>query len=198
MAENSLFAILMRKPWWVSMAVAAVVAVLARLLLPEKYAVAGMLGSLPFVVIAGMAVWRQRGLPSAAQSEQWLQRLQMMSLRDFSAAVEAAYRHQGYEVQPIKSPGADLALRKYNQITLLGLRRWKAATTGVEPLRELHSAMKKHEADAGILLAGGEVGDKARSFASNADIQLVDAAQLVRMLHATQALKAPRPQRPAP
>lgn len=184
MAENSLFAILLRKPWWISMAIAAGVAVLARLLLPEKYAVAGMLGCLPFVVIAGMAAWRQRGLPSTAQSEQWLQQLRAMSVREFSSAVEAAYRHQGYDVQTIKSPGAELALRKYNQTTLLGLRRWKAATTGVEPLRELQAAMKKHEADAGILLTGGEVGDKARSFASDADIKLVDATQLVQMLHA--------------
>jgi len=191
MAENSLFAILLRKPWWISLAIATAVAALARVLLPEKYAVAGMLGCLPFVVIAGMAAWRQRGLPSAAQSAQWLQRLQTMNARELSAAVEAAYRHQGYEVQPIKSPAADLALQKYGQTTLLGLRRWKAASTGVEPLRELQAAMKKHEADAGILLAAGEVGDKARSFAKDADIQLVDADQLVKMLHAAGAPPKP-------
>ncbi len=193
MAENSLFAILLRKPWWVSMAIATVVAVLARLLLPERYAVAGMLGCLPFVVIAGTAAWRQRGLPSAAQSEQWLQRLRTMNVRELSTAVEAAYRHQGFEVEPIKAAGAELALRRYNQTTLLGLRRWKAASTGIEPLRELQAAMKKHEADAGIFLAGGEVGDKARSFAKDADIKLVDAAQLVQMLHAAHGMKTPRP-----
>ncbi len=191
MAENSLFAILLRKPWWISMAIATAVSLLARMLLPEKYAVAGMLGCLPFVVIAGMAAWRQRGLPSAAQHEHWLQRLRAMNAREFSAAVEAAYRHQGYEVQPIKSPAAELALRKYGQTTLLGLRRWKAASTGVEPLRELQTAMQKHEADAGILLAGGELGDKARSFAKQADIAVVDAEQLVRLLHAAGV--APRP-----
>ena len=184
MAENSLFAILLRKPWWISMAIAAAVAVLARALLPERFVVPGMLGCLPFVVIAGMSAWKQRGLPNAAQSEQWLKHLRTMSARELSAAVEAAYRQQGYEVQPIKSPGADLALRKGGRTTLLGLRRWKAATTGVEPLRELQAAMHKHEADAGIFLAGGEVGDKARSFATEAPIQLVDNAQLVRMLHA--------------
>jgi restriction system protein len=187
MAENSLFAILLRKPWWISMAIATVVALLARLLLPDKYAVAGMLGCLPFVVIAGMAAWRQRGLPSAAQSEQWLQRLRAMNARELSAAVEAAYRHQGFEVEAIKSPGAELALRRHDQTTLLGLRRWKAASTGVEPLRELQAAMKKHDADAGIFLAGGEVGDKARAFAREAGIALVDAAQLVRLLHAAGA-----------
>jgi restriction system protein len=193
MAENSLFAILLRKPWWISMAIATVVAVLAKLLLPEKYALAGMLGCMPFVVIAGMAAWRQRGLPSASQTEQWLQRLRAMNVRELSAMLEVAYRQQGYAVEPIKAAGAELALRKYNQTTLLGLRRWKAASTGIEPLRELQAAMKKHEADAGILLAGGEVGEKARSFANDADIKLVDAAQLVQLLHAAHGMKVPRP-----
>jgi restriction system protein len=193
MAENSLFAILLRKPWWVSLAIATAVAVLARLLLPDKYAAAGMLGCLPFVVIAGMAAWRQRGLPSPAQQEAWLQHLRTMNARDFSAAVETAYRQQGYEVQPIQSPGAELALRMSGQTTLLCLRRWKAASTGVEPLRELQAAMKRHVADAGIFLTGGEVGDKARNFAKGADIQLVDAAQLVPLLHAAHDMKAPSP-----
>ena len=52
MAENSLFAILLRSPWWVSLAIAAVLALIARLLLPADYAVVGMLGiGLPFVLV---------------------------------------------------------------------------------------------------------------------------------------------------
>ena len=59
MAENSLFAILLRSPWWVSLGVALALALLMRLLLPKDYAVAGMLGALPFVVIAAIAAWKQ-------------------------------------------------------------------------------------------------------------------------------------------
>jgi restriction system protein len=187
MAENSLFAILLRKPWWISLAIAAALALSARLLLPAQYAVAGMLGSSPFVVIAAMAAWRQRGAPSAAQSEQLLQRLQSMSTREFAAVLEAALRSQGHEVRPLKSPGADLELDKGGRRTLLSLRRWKAASTGVEPLRELQSARVQQQADAGIYVAAGDVSDKARSFARDTNIRLIEAAELVQLLHASGA-----------
>ena len=36
MAENSLFAILLRKPWWLSLAIAGVMALLALALLPAE------------------------------------------------------------------------------------------------------------------------------------------------------------------
>jgi restriction system protein len=189
MAENSLFAILLRKPWWISLAIAAALSLLARAVLPAEYAVAGMLGSFPFVVIAVMAAWRQRGAPSAAQREQLLQQLQAMSAREFAAAVEAAWRSQGHEVRPLKLAGADAELDKGGRRTLLSLRRWKAASTGIEPLRELQAAQQKLQADAGIYITGGELSDKARSFARDANIRLIDAGELVQLLHASGVLR---------
>ena len=172
-----------------SLVIAAVVSLLARALLPADLAVAGMLGSFPFVVIAAMAAWRQRGAPNAAQREQLMQRLQAMNAREFAALVEAAWRSQGFEVRPLKGGGADLALDKGGQLTLMSLRRWKAASTGVEPLRELQAAREQQQADAGIYLAGGEVSDKARSYAREAGLRLIDAPELLQLLHASGALR---------
>ena len=62
MNENSLFAILLRARWWVSLAVAAGVFFLARLFVPPFYAA---FVPLPFLVIAGVALWRQLQQPSA-------------------------------------------------------------------------------------------------------------------------------------
>ena len=90
MAQNSLFAILLRSPWWASLGVAVGLALLMRLLLPAQYAVAGMLGSFPFVIIAGMAAWRQLRAPSAAQLESTLQRLNAMNSREFADAIDHA------------------------------------------------------------------------------------------------------------
>ncbi|MBN8509743.1 MAG: restriction endonuclease, partial [Burkholderiales bacterium] len=65
MAENSLFAILLRSPWWVSLAIAAALALLARLLLPERFVAVGAFGAgFPFVVIAAIAAWRRLRAPS--------------------------------------------------------------------------------------------------------------------------------------
>lgn len=188
MAPNSLFAILLRSPWWASLGLAAGLALLARLLMPDKYVVAGMLGGFPFVVIAAIAAWKQLRAPSAAQSAQALQRLNALSSRELGAAIEAALRSQGHEVRKLDAPGADLELLKGGQSTLLSWRRCKAASTGIEPLRELHAARVRQQAGVSICVVGGELSDKARSFAKEMNIRLMDMAELAQLLHSSGAL----------
>ena len=127
MAENSLFAILLRSPWWASLGIALGLALLMRLLLPEQYAVAGMLGSFPFVVIAAMAAWKQLRAPSAAQVSQTLERLQAMSSFEFGDALELAFRAQGHEVRRVDVPGADL------ELTLGPGAPWLPSSAGKRP-----------------------------------------------------------------
>ncbi|MGL6112078.1 MAG: restriction endonuclease [Rubrivivax sp.] len=189
MAPNSLFAILLRSPWWASLAIAAAVALLARLLLPEQYAVAGMLGSLPFVVIAAMAAWKQLRAPSAAQVSQTLERLQAMNSREFAAALEAAFRAQGHQVQRVSAPGADLELTLGHKRTVVGFKRWKAATVGIEALRELHEAQLRLDADASLYVAAGSISEKASDFARKSRVQLVGLTELAQLVHTAAAPK---------
>ena len=64
MAKDSLFAILMRSPWWISIVAAAGVVAAVRLVVPEVYA---FFAALPFIVIGAAAGWRQLRAPSAAR-----------------------------------------------------------------------------------------------------------------------------------
>jgi restriction system protein len=189
MAPNSLFAILLRSPWWASLGLALALALLMRLLLPEQYAVAGMLGSFPFVVIAAMAAWKQLRAPSAAQVSQTLERLQAMSSREFADALEAAFRAQGNEVRRLNAPGADLELKLGHKRTVVGFKRWKAAGVGVEALRELHAAQLRVEADASLYVAAGAVSEKANDFARESRVQLMGLAELAQLLHTVAAPK---------
>ncbi len=68
MAEKSLFAVLLRSPWWVSMLVAAVLALLAAALLPAAYRLVGALSAAPFVVIGVFAAVRPWRLPARRRS----------------------------------------------------------------------------------------------------------------------------------
>jgi len=188
MAPNSLFAILLRSPWWASLALAAGLALLAKALLPERFAAAGMLGSFPFVIIAAVAAARQWRAPSATQTAQTLQQLNAMTSRDFGDAVAAAWRAQGHDVQPVKGGGADLELSKGGRVTLLAFRRWKAASVGVEPLRELHAAQVRQDAGASIYLASGALSDKAQSFAKQMNIRIVDAGELALLMRSAGVL----------
>jgi restriction system protein len=188
MAPNSLFAILLRSPWWASLALAAGLALLAKVLLPERFAAAGMLGSFPFVIIAAVAATKQWRAPSATQTAQALQQLNTMTSRDFGDAVAAAWRADGHDVQLLKGSGADLELSKGGRLTLLAFRRWKAASVGVEPLRELHAAQLRQDAGASIYVASGALSDKAQSFAKQMNIRIVDATELALLMRSAGVL----------
>ena len=50
MPPNSLFAVLLRSPWWISFALVGLIALVAFALLPAQYAVVGALGVRPWVM----------------------------------------------------------------------------------------------------------------------------------------------------
>ncbi|MGL5002995.1 MAG: restriction endonuclease, partial [Casimicrobium sp.] len=66
-SDKSLFARLLRAPWWVSFIVAAVVGAAAFALFPKDIKAAGALSSVPFIVIGLIAAWKQRGTLSPKQ-----------------------------------------------------------------------------------------------------------------------------------
>ncbi len=189
-APNSLFAVLLRSPWWASLGIAVALALLMRLLLPKEYAVAGMLGAFPFVVIAAIAAWKQLRAPSAAQLAQTLQRLQAMNSREFADAIEAAFRAQGHEVRRLNQPGADLELTLRHRRTVVAFKRWKAVSVGVEPLRELQAAKVEHEADAALYVAGGTLSEKAGDFVRDSKLQLMTTAELAQLMRGVSKKRA--------
>src|SRR5690349_2645358 len=125
MAPNSLFAVLLHSPWWISLAAAALVVGLSQALLPAQYAIVGAMGSLPFVGIGLYALTRQLRRPSPRHADAILAAVQAMGWNEFARALEGGYRREGYEVRHITG-AADLALRRDGQTTLVAARRWKA------------------------------------------------------------------------
>ena len=164
MAKNSLFAILLRSPWWISMAVVAVFALASGALLPPKYVVFGLMGALPFLVI---------GCVAAAAAMSW---------RDFKQTLEQAYRRLGYEVRPSKAAAVDLELTRNAQTTLVSAKRWKAASHGIEPLRTLNGARQTLDASHCVYVTLGELNDQTRRFAQLNTIELVNGADLVQLI----------------
>jgi restriction system protein len=136
MNKNSLFAVLLRSPWWVSLLVAAGVFALAKSLLSEALAPYGIFASLPFVVIGCVAGWKQLRAPSAEHVAAALEAIRGLSWDEFAAALEAAFRRDGYAVNRLKLPGADFELTKGARVSVVSCKRWKAMHTGIEPLRD--------------------------------------------------------------
>ena len=79
MSQNSIFAVLLRSPWWMSAGVALVLAVGGFAALPLEYAAMGVFAAVPFAVIAIMAAYKQLRAPSGARVEAVAQATAAMS-----------------------------------------------------------------------------------------------------------------------
>jgi restriction system protein len=182
MARNSLFAILLRKPWWVSAATALAIVGLARLVLPPAWFIYGAAGAFPFIVIACIAGWREVRAPGAARVTATVDAVRAMAWPEFSAAIEAAWRRDGWTITRIDETGADFEVSQGWRRGLVACKRWKAARTGIEPLRELHAARERREVHDCIYVVLGEISDQAVQFAEKNRIRLVTGSELARMM----------------
>lgn len=184
MHKNSLFAILLRSPFWISFAVAAALFLVARLFLPVEYAA---IVPLPFVVVGGIAAWRQLRAPSAAKVAETLERVRAMSWADFAAALEAAWQREGYVVTRLPGGAADFELARAGRTTLVAAKRWKAARTGLEPLRDLHELRRKHEAYDCAFVCAGELTAQARKYAVDYNVRVLEGPDLAQRLRGLAA-----------
>jgi restriction system protein len=176
--ENSLFAILLRSPWWVSVLVALAVFGAVRFFMLWGYA---LFATSPFIVIAAMAAWRQLRQPGGARLARALQDVRAMPWEAFAAALERGFGRDGFAVKRVEGV-ADLELKKSDRLTLVSARRWKAALTGAEPLRELLAAGKRRDAAECAYVCAGELTQQAREVANGNALRLVEGVELVRLL----------------
>ncbi|MGD9834763.1 MAG: restriction endonuclease [Piscinibacter sp.] len=182
MAPNSLFAILLRSPWWYSLAIALVLGAVMAAVMPDGWRVVGALSSFPFAVVAAIALGRQWKQPSAEQVEQTRQRLMAMGWPEFSALLEQAFVRDGNRVQRLQQDGCDFEIERAGRRMLVCARRWKSARTGLEPLRALQAAREAAEAPDALYIALGELTDTAAPFAAQQRIAVWQAAEMAQAL----------------
>ena len=182
MKENSLFAVLLRSPWWISFLVAVVIGLVATVSLPVQYRALAIFSGTPFFIIGCMAAWRQWHTPSTGKTNAALAVAAQMPSAEFLAALTDGFRRQGYTITPYAGRGADFEAERSGHITLIACRRWKAARHGAEPLRELHAAAARREAQDCIYIALNEVSDNARRFAVTAKIDIVQGVRLAQLV----------------
>ena len=182
MAKNSIFAILLRSPWWVSVGIALLLGLLGFALLPERFRVFGAVSGLPFAVVGAVAARRQWHLPSAARIAQTQQALAAMAWPAFAVLLEQAFRRDGYTVQRGKAAGVDFELERQGRRMLVSARRWKSARTGLEALRPLQAAREASEAQDALYIGLGPLSDNAQPFAAQHRIAVWQAAELAHAL----------------
>ncbi len=176
--QNSLFAMLLRSRWWVSALIGLVVFGIVRLLLDAGF---GLFAALPFFVIASVVLWRELRAPRGARLDAALEKLRAMSWEEFAAGLEQGYRRLGYSVKRTEG-AADFELEKDSRVSLVSARRWKAARTGVEPLKELVSAGERRGAQDCVVVVTGELSEQARKLAGEKQVKLLEGAGLFALV----------------
>ena len=183
--ENSLFAILLRSRWWISILIAAGVFGVARIWFPPGLA---MFAALPFFAIGLYAAFQQLKQPGEKRIARTLERARALPWEGFCTALEDGFKREGFTASRMMEGGADLVLRHGGLVTLVACQRWKAMRTGVEPLREFDAATRERGAHERLYVAVGEVTDNARKFAEEKKIRLLGEADLVKLLIFSRSL----------
>ncbi len=180
--EHSIFAILLRKPWWVSGAVSLGFVVVSITLLPMVMKLAGLCVAVPFAVIAAMSAWRARGKPRPQAVQATATVLAEMTWASFSQQLQDAFRRDGSVVERLPGARADFMLKREGKHAVVAARRWKAQRVGIPPLRELLAEQRELGAAESIFVALGEVTDTARQFAQANNVKIMTAEDLARLM----------------
>lgn len=182
MSDKSVFAHLLRSPWWISIGLVVAVALASWALLPDAYVAVGVMGGFPFLVIGIISAWRQWQAPNPAHLADALQKAGAMNWRDFSESIEQAFARQGFGVTRLNGAAADFKLEKAGHTTLVSCKRWKAVNQGVEALRDLLAAKNAQDADFCSFISLGQPTDSALRFAKDNQVQLVFGNTLAQLI----------------
>ena len=181
MPEKSLFAILLRSPWWMSYGIALAIGLIGRVVVSEEHYSYALAFTLPFVAIGTIAAWRQKDVPSEGRVEDTVEAVSAMSWQEFSGLMEKAFQRDGFTVTRIKGR-ADFLIEKEGRPSVVCCKRWKAASQGIEPLRDLDAERDAREAREALYVSIVEPSEAARRYAKENRIALMLAPQLTRLL----------------
>ena len=183
MRENSLFAVLLRSPWWYSVLIAGFLVMIGQLFLSGKYLIYAIPIAFPFLVIAVIAGYRQATSPGSKKLEDTETWIRSARARDFTAALTRGYEKEGYAVTPFKGKAAELQIEKDERVRLVSCKRVKAASTGAEPFQALVTAGEHHEVAGLIYIGLGELSAEALDIVEEERIELVTLEELATLLH---------------
>ncbi len=182
-SEKSLFAVLLRSPWWYSLALGVAVIAASRALLSNELWIFGAMGGVPFLVITGIAVYRQRNRMSQAAIATTLESMGQQGWKDFSAQLETQLGRHGYHIDSRSAgSGADYVVSRQGRISVLCAKRWKAAQVSESDLQALRNSMDQHEARDGLYLSLGRANAKTQAFAQLNRIAILSDAPLAEFV----------------
>lgn len=188
MAQGSVFAVLLRSPWWYSALIAVLIIAFSIAVLRGQVAVIVMSLALPFMVIAGIAAFKQSREPSVKRIIEVDQEARELPAAQIASKIAATYEKENFESEPFKGKVAELELTRGYRKLLVSSKRLKAANLGIEPLKQLVAAGEKVEATGYLYVTLGDVSTSARDYARDNNIELIQASRLAAHFDGTAKL----------
>lgn len=187
--QGSLFAILMRSSWTYSALIGLCIVVVSLLLVGGQFGVLFTALSLPFFIIAGYVGYKQSKQPSKKRVLEIAQEAYSMSATQIANKISDAYQEARFDVEPFKGKAAELVLIRGSRTLLLSSKRFKAANTGIEPLKQLVAAGENVEATGYLYVALGECSANAQTYAKENNIELIQAQRLAEFFDGPAAIE---------
>jgi restriction system protein len=201
--NESVGQLLLKLPWWVSLALGLVLFAGIRWGLPawagddhaRQMLAKGIspLAPLPLLLLGIFAIGSllfSRKRDRLVNEQTNLDQLRKTSWKDFENLVAEAYRRQGYHVEYSLSRGADggvdITLHQDGQKRLVQCKQWKSASVGASVIRELFGLLTAEKAQEAIIVTTGDFTSEARAFAADKPITLVDGSQLLALIRSVQ------------
>jgi len=202
--DNGLIDWLFRLPWWGCIAAGIGAYLLGTYLMPAiplrglpwkalgpiakaaaPYVAAGLILCAP---IAWFKQRRRRQLPDCRHD---LDSIRALSWQKFALLVGEAFRQKGFSVEVRGGADADgsidLILRRGGAVTVVQCNRWQEQRVGVEPIRELYSAMTGEDASGALFITSGRFTAEAAAFAQTKPIGLIDGSALLELVQEVQS-----------
>jgi len=213
---DALFAFTRSVPWWLGLAIVPMAYVLLRWAIPGTLGlvfagdetgigagVAAVIGPMCVTVApwaAGLAalIWiagqvakgRDRWL---VNSQTGIDSIRKLDWRTFEDLLAAAFRQQGYRVEPTPrgaDGGVDLRLWSNGKSGIVQAKQWRRQSVGVKPVRELRGVGASESAAEMIFVTSGRFTREARAFGDANGMTLIDGDALARMIASVQRSKA--------
>jgi len=177
-AENSLFAVLLRSPWWYSVLIGLAFIAFSLVIFNGQYVALGVFAAIPFFGIAAFSGHKQSLKPSRSRIIEVDQQARKMSAGQIADKIAQRYIEERYDSHPFDGKAAEQILTRGRHKIVLCSKRFKVGNTGIEPLKLLVSAGEKIEATGYLNVTLGEISAAARDYAEKNNIELIQADRL--------------------
>jgi len=194
-----LFEVLAKGSWKVNVALAIIVYVSFKYLIPKiefqnmffsafaRWApqLAPVITGLILFVAALSAfhAWRKGKLFNNQKS---IETIRKLSWREFEELVGEVYRRKGYNITERGGGGADggvdLVLRRGGETLFVQCKHWKMDKVGVKIVRELYGVIASEGASGGIVISSGKFTEEAANFVKGKPLELINGTQLQKII----------------